>query len=732
VIVGLSSTPTFPADPAFAGRSLLLPLGTDPSVQGTQSFSTSLGGVRFDFATTSARGFQVSCSVARGCELSSIDAPITLTVTPPVPALGAVVRAGECDAEVTFVGTEATETGTAGFNESVSNFVGAADIGLISSATFTDTCFPQVFRTAVLRTLLFVPVASPGDADLALSKTANADVIGAEAALTYGIDVANTGTDTARNVTLHDFLPPFTTIEGLSGNPVLQPRDAPGTAIWSLPDLVPSAADAVGLSLRTPTFGLGSGISCQDSLLNIAEITTSTGEPNLGNNLALRNTPFDKASRAGHVEDCNNGLDDDCNGFRDCNDGACAGTTVCNPVFAPAPPPPEPGGPPPRTSDGTPECTLSVHGTQVPLVPCCCDSINPCDIASLCRPVDPNFKESDPPTNAFGYGYAHAGQTVRYTIHYENIGGADAHDVSILDPLHPGLDETTLQIEGGGTFDPASRTIVWRDPLALPPHVPRSVSFSAIIRADAEPATQVRNRATILFPEADSPRTDTNFVEHTIVDPAAPVVADLFVKGCSPAAARSPERKVTLVNQGFGFAYNVTAEVVNPPRFLQVTDGVARFVHPDDPDPTSLTTVMPLSTSISEDTVSIARARSHGDDGDGDDDEADDGDEGDDHGGRAARGDPCDVLTWRIRYTTSTGEVVSKDVPPSIPRLCPCSGPAAGEVWENHGAYVSCVARAAARFRRAGLLTESEAHGVVRAAARSSCAGHGRSDDDQH
>src|SRR5204863_9288533 len=39
-------------------------------------------------------------------------------------------------------------------------------------------------------------------------------------------------------------------------------------------------------------------------------------------------------------------------------------------------------------------------------------------------PHDPNFKEADPPTNVFGYGRAEAGQTVTYTIHYEDTGTA--------------------------------------------------------------------------------------------------------------------------------------------------------------------------------------------------------------------------------------------------------------------------------------------------------------------
>ena len=48
-----------------------------------------------------------------------------------------------------------------------------------------------------------------------------------------------------------------------------------------------------------------------------------------------------------------------------------------------------------------------------------------------------------------------------YDIHYENIGNADALNVSIVDVLDDNLDETTLVILDGGSYDPTNRTIVW-------------------------------------------------------------------------------------------------------------------------------------------------------------------------------------------------------------------------------------------------------------------------------
>ncbi|MBI3853779.1 MAG: hypothetical protein HY298_26350 [Verrucomicrobia bacterium] len=57
----------------------------------------------------------------------------------------------------------------------------------------------------------------------------------------------------------------------------------------------------------------------------------------------------------------------------------------------------------------------------------------------------------------------------------------------------------------------------------------------------------------------------------------------------------------------------------------------------------------------------------------------------------------------------------------SIDQLAPCSGPASGGVWKNHGQYTSAVAQAAGQFLAQGLISADEKDAIVRAAAQSPC-----------
>ena len=133
-------------------------------------------------------------------------------------------------------------------------------------------------------------------------------------------------------------------------------------------------------------------------------------------------------------------------------------------------------------------------------MPSCCCTVDACGSRNidLCIPKDPNFKSVEPPVNTFGYGFTSAGQLHHYSITYENIGGVDAHDVEVIDVLHPDLDESTLTVGDGGTYDPVSRAIIWIDPV-VPPATPRSVSFEIAVRADAAPLTRVRNEAIVVL-----------------------------------------------------------------------------------------------------------------------------------------------------------------------------------------------------------------------------------------
>ena len=302
-----------------------------------------------------------------------------------------------------------------------------------------------------------------------------------------------------------------------------------------------------------------------------------------------------------------------------------------------------------------------------------------------CVPRDPNFKDTDPPVNIHGYGYAVAGQRMRYVLHYENVGDADAHDVQVLDALDEDLDAATLTIEDGGAYDPDTRTVRWLDPV-VPPQAPRAVAFSVNVRADAPENTRVRNVATVVFPDAVPPtRIDTNFVEHLVIEPGHAPAADLKVLGCERGSG--DQWRVRLLNEGHAFAYNVTATLVAPPAAVQVIDGEARFSHPDDPDPATFATTIALSTTTSEDTVTFTTL---------------------------TPGDACPALAWRLRYRDFTGQEfdrtvqtlpdADRDAVPDATDNCPAvynptqadaDGDGAGDACENHAP--ACGAAKASR-----------------------------------
>ena len=57
----------------------------------------------------------------------------------------------------------------------------------------------------------------------------------------------------------------------------------------------------------------------------------------------------------------------------------------------------------------------------------------------------------------------------------------------------------------------------------------------------------------------------------------------------------------------------------------------------------------------------------------------------------------------------------------SIDQIAPCSGPASGGTWKNHGQYVSAIAQVAEAFVAQGLITMDQAEEIVTQAAQSNC-----------
>jgi hypothetical protein len=57
----------------------------------------------------------------------------------------------------------------------------------------------------------------------------------------------------------------------------------------------------------------------------------------------------------------------------------------------------------------------------------------------------------------------------------------------------------------------------------------------------------------------------------------------------------------------------------------------------------------------------------------------------------------------------------------SIDQLVPCSGPASGGPWKNHGAYLSALALAVNEFLSQGLISEAQAEAILAQGAQSNC-----------
>jgi hypothetical protein len=160
------------------------------------------------------------------------------------------------------------------------------------------------------------------------------------------------------------------------------------------------------------------------------------------------------------------------------------------------------------------------------------------------------------------------------------------------------------------------------------------VSFSVNVRADAPEGTRVRNAGVVVFPDAVPPtRLDTNAVEHLVIDRAHQPAADLRVLGCEPAGDGA--WRLRLVNEGYGFAYNLTATLVDPPAAVEVVDGVARFSHPDDPEPAAFATTIALAATTSQDTVAFSTP---------------------------APGDICPTLSWRLTWQDLVGRAYQRTV----------------------------------------------------------------------
>ncbi|MGH0030758.1 MAG: hypothetical protein ACQGVC_13265 [Myxococcota bacterium] len=627
-------------DPALQGAAAVPLNASSGFMTGQLQHTVNAGGLTLDFSTTHPQGMYGNFFFAGDTFAAHFPDGIVIDIAPPAGAAGVHYLGAECFGTVTFEGAAGSETFSTQFGDS-DVYIGAADIGDISRIVLDAGCFAAQYD------LLHV-VAGGGppptdDADLAMGKTpAVGRVSQADGSVTWNLGVTNLGPDPSNGARSIDFLPLGTDV--VAANPLHVILAGTRIAQQGVGSIDEGTTFPLTLETGIPPFHPDPTVptifSCESVMRNVAVATGTSLDANPANNVAVASVGFDTAARSGFPEICGNGADDDCDGRADCSDPSCVAHPTCRPPSLPGPQQPmclfggcpfPPGAPPPPPPQ---PCTASdIHGRPVAIPSHCCALNGPrvngrsppeCDVVQ-----DPNFKTVDPPVDALGFGITQAGRLHDYAITYENVGTGDALDVHVIDVLDPDLDDATLVVRDGGTYDPATRAITWRDPLPLPPLTPRTVGFEVAVRSNAPDFTAVRNFATVVFPTADPPEfTDTNTVQHLIVPPAS-FVADPGVVGCQETAPGSGLWTVSLFNKGDAFGWNATAEIVNPPASVDVSDALAAFGALDDFPGAPDRSITPHNTTWSLDTVAFTSE---------------------------TPGDPCRTLLWRIRWEPAPGD----------------------------------------------------------------------------
>jgi uncharacterized repeat protein (TIGR01451 family) len=164
--------------------------------------------------------------------------------------------------------------------------------------------------------------------------------------------------------------------------------------------------------------------------------------------------------------------------------------------------------------------------------------------------ADPNAK----------YGpnrYVLAGETLEYTVEYENEGEGTAFGVYITDTLDESLDASTLAIVDDGRYDPSTRTITWLIG-EVGPHQNGSVTFSVDVRDGIPEGTEIMNFATVHFPSVPE-TTRTNGIVNVVA-----YEHDVSVLSVTPFEVYVENGTTVLIdvrveNQGVNFeAFNVS------------------------------------------------------------------------------------------------------------------------------------------------------------------------------
>lgn len=160
---------------------------------------------------------------------------------------------------------------------------------------------------------------------------------------------------------------------------------------------------------------------------------------------------------------------------------------------------------------------------------------------------DPNAKSVD------FQGGVIPGQTLTYTIEYENEGLGTAYNVFILDELDPNLDEASLVINDGGAYTDSIRLLEWFVG-TVPPGGQGSVTFSVNVKDGLTNGTVITNHANVHFPSVP---------EITPTNPVVNVVRTIVADPQSVETISGSPVPITLAGRdiyGSSLTYSVTSD----------------------------------------------------------------------------------------------------------------------------------------------------------------------------
>jgi uncharacterized repeat protein (TIGR01451 family) len=319
-----------PGDPAFQGATVVPLDESSGFADGQQAHSVTAGGVTVDFRTDAPQGFFGAFFGGIHHFVVLYPDPVVIDFAPGVGAAGVRFLGAECNGIATFEGAVGTEQFATQFGDH-DVFIGAADIGDIQRVVLEAGCFASGWGE-----LHFTPGGGPPptrEADLSARKIPRRGLASqADGSVVWDIAVSNTGPDDAEEARSIDFLPFGTNLVGGDPLAVILPGtdDIAQQGVGTLP----AGADfPLELEHDIPPFVPGGAsealFNCESRMTNVVLATARSLDANGAGNLDLAVVAFDKASRSGVPEICDNGIDDDGDGAVDCADSDCSGDPAC-------------------------------------------------------------------------------------------------------------------------------------------------------------------------------------------------------------------------------------------------------------------------------------------------------------------------------------------------------------------------------------------------------------------